>query len=40
MKLTDGAFDITVGAITIRYKRNKEIEFQQAKNLVNYKFKT
>ena len=36
-ELTDGAFDITVGAITIRYKRDKEIDLKQAKKLVNYK---
>jgi thiamine biosynthesis lipoprotein len=36
-KLTEGAFDITVGAITIRARRLKEISEDEARNLVNYK---
>ena len=36
-ELTEGAFDITVGAITIRARRLKEISEEEARNLVNYK---
>jgi len=36
-ELTDGVFDISVGAITIRAKRLKEIPEETAKSLVNYK---
>jgi len=36
-ELTEGAFDITVGAITIRARRLREISEEEAKNLVNYK---
>jgi thiamine biosynthesis lipoprotein len=36
-ELTEGAFDITVGAITIRARRLKEISEDEAKKLVNYK---
>jgi Membrane-associated lipoprotein involved in thiamine biosynthesis len=36
-ELTEGAFDITVGAITIRARRLREISEDQARNLVNYK---
>jgi thiamine biosynthesis lipoprotein len=36
-ELTEGAFDITVGAITIRAKRLREISEDEARNLVNYK---
>ncbi len=36
-ELTEGAFDITVGAITIRARRLREISEDEAKNLVNYK---
>lgn len=36
-ELTEGAFDITVGAITIRAKRLREISEDEAKKLVNYK---
>jgi len=36
-ELTEGAFDITVGAITIRARRLREISEDEARNLVNYK---
>jgi Membrane-associated lipoprotein involved in thiamine biosynthesis len=36
-ELTEGAFDITVGAITIRARRLREISEDDARNLVNYK---
>jgi thiamine biosynthesis lipoprotein len=36
-ELTEGAFDITVGAITIRARRLREFSEDQARNLVNYK---
>ncbi len=36
-EFTKGAFDITVGAITIRARRLREISEDEAKNLVNYK---
>jgi thiamine biosynthesis lipoprotein len=36
-ELTEGAFDITVGAITIRARRLREISEDQARNLMNYK---
>ncbi|NAZ06848.1 MAG: FAD:protein FMN transferase [Thermocrinis sp.] len=36
-ELTKGAFDITVGAITIRARRLREISEDHARNLVNYK---
>ena len=36
-KLTQGAFDITAGAITIRARRLREISKDEARNLVNYK---
>lgn len=36
-ELTDGVFDISVGAITIRARRLKEIPEETAKSLVNYK---
>ncbi len=36
-ELTEGAFDITVGAITIRAKRLREISEDEARKLVNYK---
>jgi thiamine biosynthesis lipoprotein len=36
-ELTEGAFDITVGAITIRARRLREISKDEARNLVNYK---
>jgi Membrane-associated lipoprotein involved in thiamine biosynthesis len=36
-ELTEGAFDITVGAITIRARRLREISEDNARNLVNYK---
>lgn len=36
-RITNGAFDITVGSITINYKRKKIINFEKAKKLVNCK---
>ncbi|MEZ0360396.1 MAG: FAD:protein FMN transferase [Hydrogenobacter sp.] len=36
-QLTKGAFDITVGAITIRARRYKELSEEDAKRLVDYK---
>ncbi|MGC8941855.1 MAG: FAD:protein FMN transferase [Sulfurihydrogenibium sp.] len=36
-KMTNGAFDITVGAITINYKRKGLISLEKAKKLVNCK---
>jgi len=36
-EMTEGVFDITIGAITIKAKRKKEITEEEAKNLVNYK---
>jgi thiamine biosynthesis lipoprotein len=36
-ELTEGAFDITVGAITIRARRLREISEDEARNLMNYK---
>ncbi len=36
-ELTEGAFDITVGAITVRARRLREISEDEARNLVNYK---
>lgn len=36
-QMTDGAFDITVGALTIRAKRLKEIPEDQAKKLIDYR---
>ncbi len=36
-QITEGAFDITVGAITIRAKRNKEISMEEAIKLVDYR---
>jgi len=36
-ELTEGAFDITAGAITIRARRLREISEDEARNLVNYK---
>lgn len=36
-ELTDGMFDITVGSITINHKRKKNLDFQLAKSLVDYK---
>lgn len=36
-ELTEGAFDITVGAITIRARRLREISEDETRNLVNYK---
>jgi len=36
-ELTEGAFDITVGAITIRARRLREFSEDEARNLVNYK---
>lgn len=36
-KLTEGAFDITVGAVTINHKRKKLIDIETAKRLVDYK---
>jgi thiamine biosynthesis lipoprotein len=36
-ELTEGAFDITIGAITIRARRLREISEDEARNLVNYK---
>lgn len=36
-QITEGAFDITVGAITIRAKRNKEISIEEATKLVDYR---
>jgi len=36
-ELTEGAFDITAGAITIRARRLGEISEDQARNLMNYK---
>lgn len=36
-ELTNGAFDITVGSITINYKRKGTLQFEEAKNLINYK---
>ena len=35
-ELTDGVFDITVGAITINHKREGKITLQEAKKLVDY----
>ena len=36
-ELTEGAFDITVGVITIRARRLREISEDEARNLVDYK---
>jgi thiamine biosynthesis lipoprotein len=36
-ELTEGAFDITVGAITIKARRLREISEDEVRNLVNYK---
>jgi thiamine biosynthesis lipoprotein len=36
-ELTQGAFDITAGAITIRARRLREISEDEARNLMNYK---
>ncbi|MFN3813604.1 MAG: FAD:protein FMN transferase [Aquificaceae bacterium] len=36
-RMTDGAFDITVGALTIRAKRLKEISQDQANKLIDYR---
>jgi len=36
-ELTEGAFDITVGAITIRARRLREFSEDQVRNLMNYK---
>ncbi|MCX7738427.1 MAG: FAD:protein FMN transferase [Hydrogenothermaceae bacterium] len=36
-ELTFGAFDVTVGAITINYKRKGILSFQDAKRVVNYR---
>lgn len=36
-QLTEGAFDITVGAITVNHKRKKVIDLDTAKNLVDYR---
>ncbi len=36
-QMTDGAFDITVGALTIRAKRLKEISKDQANKLIDYR---
>ncbi len=36
-EITEGTFDITVGAITIRAKRNKEISMEEATKLVDYR---
>lgn len=36
-RLTEGAFDITVGAITINHRRKKMVDFETAKGLVDYR---
>jgi thiamine biosynthesis lipoprotein len=36
-ELTEGAFDLTVGAITIRARRLREFSEDEARNLMNYK---